>query len=86
MSSSLIDLLYSGRWYIVLLGIAYYALQSYRSYSRLSHIKGPQLAQWSFLWLVGAVYRQETHLEFYSIYKKYGALHKVVTGFRKSFF
>jgi hypothetical protein len=73
MSSGLVDLLYGARWYLILLlGVSYYALQSYRSYTRLSHIKGPWLAQWSILWLIGAVYRQKTHLEFYETYKKYG--------------
>jgi len=72
---SVLQLLYSGKWYIVsILGVLY-LWQAYRLYRRLSHINGPWLAQWSQLWLLGAIYRQNTHLEVYKLSKKYGVLH-----------
>jgi len=49
----------------------------YISYRRLSHIPGPWLARWSSLWLVGAVWRKQSHLEFYEIAKKYGSLARI---------
>jgi hypothetical protein len=73
MTSNLLDSLYGARWYIALLLIVtYFVSGELRTRNRLAHIKGPWLAQWSVLWLVGAIYRQKTHLEFYELYKKYG--------------
>jgi hypothetical protein len=71
-SISVLELLYSARWYIVLIIVASYAVQSYLSYRRLSQVNGPWLAQWSVLWLLGAVYRQRTHLELHEVSKTYG--------------
>jgi hypothetical protein len=56
--------------FTVLFGVQLVA--SYISYRRLSHIPGPWLASWSSLWLVGAVWRRHSHLEFYDIAKIYG--------------
>ncbi|KAE9382184.1 cytochrome P450 [Stipitochalara longipes BDJ] len=50
---------------------------SYISYSRLSHIPGPWFARWSSLWLVGTIWRRQSHLEFYEIAKKYGPLARI---------
>jgi hypothetical protein len=73
MSSDLVDTLYTGRWYIALLLVAtYFVTDALRTRNRLAHVKGPWLAQWSILWVAGAVFRQKTHLEFYDLYKKYG--------------
>jgi len=69
---SVFELLYGARWYIALALGALYLWQSYKSYRRLSHIKGPWLAQWSQLWLLGSIYRQQTHLEMHEVSKKYG--------------
>jgi hypothetical protein len=66
------ELLYAVRLYIPLAIVAWYLACSYLSYRRLSHIPGPWLAGWSSLWLVGAVWRKKSHLEFYEVEKKYG--------------
>jgi hypothetical protein len=60
---------------LVLICAAWFGVQVvawYISYRRLSHIPGPWLARWSSLWLVGAVWRRHSHLEFYEIAKTYG--------------
>lgn len=70
---SILELLYSARWYIVFALVALYIWQSYQSYRRLSHIPGPWLAQWSQLWLLRSIYGQQSHLEMHEVSKKYGA-------------
>ena len=67
------ELLYGFRYAIALLALLYFFVVQYLSYRRLAHIKGPLLAQWSNLWLIGAVWRRNTHLEFYGVAKKYGS-------------
>jgi hypothetical protein len=69
---SITELLYAVGLYILLTVVAWYLAYSYLSYRRLSHIPGPWLAGWSSLWLVGAVGRKKSHLEFYEVEKKYG--------------
>jgi hypothetical protein len=69
---SILELLYLARWSIGSVLVALYFASLFRAYWRLSHIKGPWLAQFSDLWLLGAIYRQQDHLEFYNLTKKYG--------------
>lgn len=69
---SVLELLYSARWYLAAALVALYAWQSYLSYRRLSHIPGPWLAQWSQLWLLKSIYGQQSHLEMHEVSKKYG--------------
>lgn len=64
--------LYDPKVFIPLLLLSWYLIKSYLSYRRLSLIPGPRLAGWSSLWLVGAVWRKKSHLEFYELDKKYG--------------
>ena len=52
--------------------VAFVVARLYLSYRRLSHIPGPWLAGWSSLWLVGAIRRKQSHLEFYELAQKYG--------------
>lgn len=66
------EFLYTAIPYLALFIIASYCVNSYLSYRRLSHIPGPRLAAWSSFWLVRAVYRKQSHLEFYAVAKKYG--------------
>lgn len=66
------ELLYSLRFYAPLLFIAWYSIRSYLSYRRLSHIPGPRGVGWSSLWLLGAIWRKQSHLEFYKVGKQYG--------------
>jgi hypothetical protein len=68
------EFLYSITPYLALFIILLYSLNAYLSYQKLSHIPGPRLAAWSSLWLVRAVYRKQSHLEFYAAAKKYGEL------------
>lgn len=68
----ILELLYSARWSIGSALVTLYFASLFRAYWRLSHIKGPWLAQFSDLWLLGAIYRQQDHLEFYDLTKKYG--------------
>ncbi len=53
---------------------AYWLLQQYLSYRRLAHIPGPTLAAWSNLWLVRAIWRQQSHLDVGEVSKKYGSM------------
>jgi hypothetical protein len=69
---SILELLYSARWSIDSALATLYFTSLFRAYWRLSHIKGPWLAQFSDPWLLGAIYRQQDHLEFYDLTKKYG--------------
>ena len=69
-----VELLYSSAFYLALLIILWYSIDSVLCYRRLSHIPGPRLAGWSSLWLVGAVWRKQSHLEFYEVAKKHGEL------------
>jgi hypothetical protein len=69
---SIVAILYEARWLIASALVASYLAQSFRAYRRLSHIKGPWLAQFSNAWLLGAIYRQRTHYEFYDVKKKFG--------------
>jgi len=66
---------YAAKWYIATLALCSYGLQSYISYRRLAHIKGPFLAAWTNFWLVRAVYNKNTHQELYDASKKYGMLY-----------
>jgi hypothetical protein len=68
----LLELLYGARYLIAPSFVFYLLAKHYLSYRRLSHIKGPWLAAWSNLWLVGAIWRQRSHLEVYEVSKKYG--------------
>jgi hypothetical protein len=71
--SSVTKLLHDARLAIpLLLFLTWHLVRFYLSYRRLSHIRGPWLAGWSSLWLVGAVWRKQSHLEFYEVAKKYG--------------
>ena len=70
--SSILELIYEARLYIALIPVIWYLLDSYLSYRKLSHIPGPGLAGWSSLWIVGAIWRKQSHLEFYEVAKKYG--------------
>jgi hypothetical protein len=72
-SLSILEQVYRARWYIVTVVLAFYIARGIRSYRRLSHIKGPWLAQWSQLWLLTTIYQQKAHYVFYDIKKKYGA-------------
>ncbi|KAE8443237.1 hypothetical protein EG329_002105 [Mollisiaceae sp. DMI_Dod_QoI] len=44
---------------------------------RLAHIPGPRLAAWSNLWLVRAIWKQQSHLDVYEVSKKYGPLARI---------
>lgn len=72
MDSPLSLLLSGVKVYIPLGLVAYYIITSYLSYRRLAHIPGPWLARWSSLWLVRAMWRKESHLEFHGVAQKYG--------------
>jgi len=69
-----IILLYHARWYITGIVLGVYTVLTFRAYRRLSKVKGPWIAQFTRLWLLGVIYRQRTHLELYSIHNKYGML------------
>jgi hypothetical protein len=71
-SLSIVAILYQARWYIAGALLASYIAQSFRAYRRLSHVKGPLLAQFSDAWLLGVIYRQRAHLELYDVKKKFG--------------
>lgn len=66
------NFLYDVKIAIPILLLTGYLAHWYLSYRRLSHIPGPWLAGWSNLWLVGALYRQRSNLEFYELAQKYG--------------
>jgi hypothetical protein len=77
-SGSILELLYSARLYIGCALVTLYFASVFRAYWRLSHIKGLWLAQFSDIWLLGAIYRQQDHLEFYDVIKKYSLLQKMI--------
>jgi hypothetical protein len=77
---ALLELLYPTRWYIGSTLVTLYFASLFRAYWRLSHIKGPWLAQFSDLWLLGAIYRQQDHLEFYDLTKKYGRSQRMMNA------
>jgi hypothetical protein len=64
--------IYDVKFAIPILLLIGYLIHLCLSYRRLSHIPGPWLAGWSNLWLVGAVYRKQCHLELYKLAQKYG--------------
>jgi hypothetical protein len=71
-SLSIVAILYQARWYIASALFALYLAQRFRVYRRLSHVKGPWLAQFSDAWLLGVIYRQRAHHELYDVKKKFG--------------
>lgn len=52
--------------------IGYFILVQYLSYRRLSHIPGPRLAAWSNLWLVRAIWGQQSHVNINEVSRRYG--------------
>jgi hypothetical protein len=68
----MMEFLFTGLKILVLPALAWYIVQWYRSYRRLAHIPGPWLAGWSNLWLVGAIWRKRSHIEFYDMAEKHG--------------
>jgi len=52
--------------------VRYFLLTQCLSYRKLSHVPGPRLAVWSNLWIVGVLWRQQSHLEVYEVSKRYG--------------
>jgi hypothetical protein len=69
--------LYQARWYIATLFVASYIARELRTYRRLSHIKGPWLAQFTELWLLATIYQQKAHYVFYDVKQKYGTSPKL---------
>ncbi|KAF8850435.1 cytochrome P450 [Acephala macrosclerotiorum] len=57
--------------------IGYWILVQYLSYRRLSHIPGPRLAAWSNLWLVKAIWGQQSHSGVYEVSRRYGPLARI---------
>jgi hypothetical protein len=49
-----------------------YLFQTFRSWYRLRHFKGPLLASLSRVWLVRAVTAGRLHLDFQAVNQKYG--------------
>lgn len=67
-----ITAVYAAKWYIAALAVFSYGVQSYLSYQRLAHIKGPFFAAWTNFWLVRSAYNKATHEDLYNVNKKYG--------------
>jgi hypothetical protein len=55
-----------------LLFLAYQAVQTFRTWFRLSHIKGPLSASLSKWWMIRAVSGGRMHLDFWEVCQKYG--------------
>jgi len=70
--SSVLNFLYGVRYEAVLLFLAAIAWQEWASYRRLSHVKGPFWAQFTSLWISGAVATKRQHLEVFEVSQKYG--------------
>jgi hypothetical protein len=70
--SQVFRLLYSLRYQFFGLILFVFIGNQYISYRRLSHIKGPRLAAWSSLWLIGVAWRRKMCFEFFDVYKSYG--------------
>lgn len=49
-----------------------YVTHLYKQYSKLKAFRGPPTSGWSNLWLVRAVMRQNTHVDFANVCEKYG--------------
>jgi hypothetical protein len=77
-SVSFLELLNQAKWYIVAVLLASYIAREVRSYRRLSHIKGPWLAQFSQFWLLNTIYQQKAHYVFNNVRKKYGVWLKLM--------
>jgi hypothetical protein len=63
-------------WYLLAVAVAFaftaYLAQSYKQYSKLRAFRGPPTSGWSNFWLVRAVVRQNTHIDFANVCEKYG--------------
>ncbi|CZR67450.1 related to pisatin demethylase (cytochrome P450) [Phialocephala subalpina] len=57
--------------------VGYFIVVQYLSYRRLAHIPGPRLAACSNLWLVRAIWGQQSHLDVYEVSKQYGPLTRI---------
>jgi len=79
-SVSFLELLNQAKWYIVAVLLASYIAREVRSYRRLSHIKGPWLAQFSQFWLLNTIYQQKAHYVFNNVRKKYGKIARIGTN------
>jgi hypothetical protein len=67
-----LNFLYSVLYEAVLLFLAIIVWQEWVSYRRLSHVKGPFWAQFTSLWISGAVATKRQHLELFEVSQKYG--------------
>ncbi|KFY37707.1 hypothetical protein V494_04641 [Pseudogymnoascus sp. VKM F-4513 (FW-928)] len=56
---------------------AAYIAHSYKQYSKLSAFRGPPTSGWSNFWLVRAVMRQNTHIDFADVNQKYGPVARI---------
>lgn len=63
-------------WYLLAVVFAFalaaYLAQSYKQYLKLRAFRGPLTSGWSNVWLVRAVMRQNTHIDFANVCEKYG--------------
>lgn len=70
--STVLGMLYDGRWYIACGLLALYLVNVLQDSRKLAHVKGPWITQFSDIWLLGVIFRQKSHHEFYDLKKKYG--------------
>jgi hypothetical protein len=63
-----------GIWiaFILVFIVGVYLAQTFRSWYRLRHFKGPLIATLSRIWLVRTVSKGRLHLDFYEVNQKYG--------------
>jgi len=65
--------------YLIALALAAYLAHSYKQYSKLKAFRGPPTSGWSNFWLVRAVTRQNTHIDFANVCQKYGRQRRTVS-------
>jgi hypothetical protein len=59
---------------LIVLLLGYVGMDMFRSWHRLSHIKGPFSAGFSKIWLVRKVLTGRMHFEFAEVSQKYGTI------------
>jgi hypothetical protein len=69
-----------GNWivlsaYFLLICVGVFSVQTFRSWYRLRHFKGPFLATVSKAWLVGAMTGGNAHLDWWKVNEQYGIFH-----------
>jgi hypothetical protein len=67
-----------GNWVGVILAsiVGVYLVQTFRSWYRLRHFKGPFIAALSRIWLVRTISGGRMHLDFQEVNQKYGMFYR----------